>query len=172
MAGTILYATSLVCAAHAPTRIPWQRQSAAARALQDSLSGGIAPAVSSRSHSRVAVAAAVGDAQVSALGIDIEFMDQGRPFAALAGYFTEDVPADLDAVVFYRLWAFAEAHFKAFQLLPTNNAFRAVGKLSDNETLTLDDGTTVLQHRVSEQFLLCLVGRAMQDECDVRCIRQ
>lgn len=172
MPGTIFYATSLLPLADAHARIPRLRQSAAARDLQEFLSGGIAPNVSSRSHTRAAVAAAVGDAQILTLGIDIEFMEHGRPFAALAGYLTENVLAEIEAADFYRRWTFAEAYFKAFQQLPPDRAFHAVAKLPDNERLTLDDGTKILQHPISERFRLCLVWRASQEECDVRRIQQ
>jgi hypothetical protein len=172
MPGTILYATSLLPVGDAYARVPRARQSEAARDLQVLLSAGVASNVGSRSHSRAAVAAAVGDAQILTLGIDIEFLDDGRPFAALAGYFSANVPPEIGAADFYRRWTFAEAYFKAYQLLPTNDALSAVGRLTDNEVLSLDDGTKVLQQRIAERFRLCLVWRALHEGCDVRYIQQ
>ncbi|MGD0142131.1 MAG: hypothetical protein ABSC92_03140 [Rhizomicrobium sp.] len=171
MTGTILYATALLPVEDACARISRQRQSAAARNLQELLETSLPPKLSSRSHSRAAVAATVGDAQILALGIDIEFMEQSRPFAALAGFLTKFAPAHLGADEFYRCWTFAEAYFKAFQRLPPDLAIHSVGTQADPDgTYQLPDGTHLLHRRIADCFQLCLVWRLSIETCDLQYI--
>jgi len=169
MPGTILYATSFLPAADSSARISGQHQSPAARSLLELLKAGIASSVSSRSHSRAAMAAAVGDSEILNLGIDIEFMDPERPFAALAGFLVEDAPRDIDAETFYRCWTFAEAYFKAFQRAPSDRAVRTISTLENSgQAVRLDDGTQLLHRRVADRFQLCLVWQATGDACALR----
>jgi hypothetical protein len=172
MTGGILYATSFL-PADAVARIPRKLQSRAARDLQSLLTAGVTPHATSRSHSRAAIAAAVGDQTVLGLGIDIEFMDPDRPFAALAGFLVEDAPRDIDAEIFYRCWTFAEAYFKAFQRAPPHRAVRTVSTLENSgEAARLDDGTQLLHRRIADRFQLCLVWQATGDACELRYVER
>jgi hypothetical protein len=113
------------------------------------------------SHSRQAIAAAVGDAEGLCLGIDIEWMCPNRPFAAFAGLFLNPPPARIGAVEFYRGWTFSEAWFKAFQRLPPERDLRAiVTRPARNDVQHLPDGAHVLQLVVAGEFQLSLVWRA------------
>jgi hypothetical protein len=115
------------------------------------------------------MAAAVGDSEILNLGIDIEFMDPERPFAALAGFLVEDAPRDIDAETFYRCWTFAEAYFKAFQRAPSDRAVRTISTLENSgQAVRLDDGTQLLHRRVADRFQLCLVWQATGDACALR----
>jgi hypothetical protein len=150
---SILYAIGRLPVEDPTHRMPRRDQSAAAARLVARLG----PAsVTSRSHSRGLIAAAAGDAL--ALGIDIEWMAPARDFAALARAFLERAPKAMNAADFYRGWTFHEAHYKAFQRFPDEESVLAV-LAAAGETLTLLDGTQVLQRRVAEMFQLCLVWR-------------
>jgi hypothetical protein len=169
MPGRISYATTFLPVPDVRARMPRKSQSTAARTLQDSLSAGIAPHVSSRSHSRAALTAAIGDANIAVLGIDIELIEQGRPFEALARFLVPDASADIGAREFYRCWTFAEAYFKAFQQLPPEKELNAIGKLPDaDDRITLEDGTQVLLHLIASQFQLCLVWRSAREPTEIR----
>jgi hypothetical protein len=169
MPDTIVYATSLLPAAEMHTRIARAHQSAAAQALLESLKAGFAPRISSKSHSRTAIAAAAGTAGITNLGVDLEYMDPARPFAALAGFLIGAETMPVGAAGFYRCWTFAEAHFKAFQKLPLEGGIRRVAALSDSdERCQLDDGTHVLLQRIADRFQLCLVWRSTHDACELR----
>jgi hypothetical protein len=149
--GRVLYAIDRLTARDVTHRAPHRDQSAAAARLVARL--GLA-SVTSRSHSRGLIAAAAGDALV--LGIDIEWMAPTRDFAALARAFLQRAPQAMSAADFYRGWTFHEAHYKAFQRFPDEESVLAVLAATD-ETLTLPNGTQVLQRRVAEMFQLCLV---------------
>jgi hypothetical protein len=128
--------------------------------------------VTSKSHSRSVVAAAAGDAGIAALGIDIEFSDEGRPFADLACFLTGTVPMPMGAGTFYRCWTFAEAYFKAFQKAPEERSIREISTLSQSaERYRLDDGTQILLRRIAERFQLCLVWGSTLQECGLRYIQ-
>jgi hypothetical protein len=173
MPGTIFYATSFLPAADARTRASRQRQSAAAQDLLEFLKAETESNASSKSHSRAAIAAAVGDTGILTLGIDIEFMEPDRPFAALAGFLSEAAPTQIGAEAFYRCWTFAEAYFKAFQRLPPDSAVRAVATHTDaDDRYRLDDGTHILHRRIAQRFQLCLVWRSPEDDCELRYMRQ
>lgn len=169
MTGRISYATTFLPVADMRARMPRKLQSLAARELQDFLSAGIAPHVSSRSHSRAALAAAIGDADIHALGIDIELIEQGRPFTALARFLVPDASTDIGAREFYRCWTFAEAYFKAFQRLPTERHLHTIGQMPDADSrIALEDGTQVLLHLIEGLFQLCLVWRASQEPAEIQ----
>jgi hypothetical protein len=112
------------------------------------------------SHSRCAVAAAVGDANGLLLGIDIEWMSPDRDFAAIAGFFLDPPPAQIGAVDFYRGWTFFEAYFKAFQRLPPERDLRAVIACSGHDMQNLSEGAHLLQLNVAGEFQLSLVWHA------------
>ena len=152
-------------------RVERRRQSGAAQHLLDRLASGMLPTASSKSHnSRGMVAAAVGNADELMLGIDIEWMNPDRPFAEIAGTILESTPAHLRAAEFYRCWTFAEAYLKAFgRLPPANGLLRLAESAASQERCRLDDGTTILQHRVAGAFQWCVVWRALADQmCSVR----
>ncbi len=171
MPGQILYATSQLSAPDLGERVPRGRQSAAAQRLLETLNANIAPAIGSKSHSRAVVAAAVGDAEITALGIDIEFMDEDRPLADIARFLSKGAPEKIGPEAFYRCWTFAEAFFKAYQHLPPERAVLCVGKQkgADGE-YELDDGTRLLHRRIADRFQLCLVWRSSVVPCEPRCV--
>lgn len=172
MVGDILYATSILPARFAGERIARRRQSSAAQHLLELLEAEGVPTVESKSHSRTAIAAAAGNAEGLSLGIDIEWMAPGRPFATLSSVFLESAPTQLGGDDFYRCWTFAEAYFKAFQRLPSESNMRYfIANTIPNSVLRLHDGANVLQRRIADIFQLCLVWRtATSQPCEVRCV--
>jgi hypothetical protein len=172
MLGRILYATSELSARDLGERLPRKRQSAAAQHLLQILSDELVPTAGSKSHSRAVVAAAVGDAGIAALGIDIEFMDDDRPLADIARFLSKSAPENIGSEQFFRCWTFAEAYFKAYQQLPPDRAVRRVGELrgADGEC-ELDDGTHLLHRRIADRFLLCLVWRSFVASSEPRFMR-
>jgi len=169
--GTILYATSLLPAQDSSERVSRQLQSAAAQGLLDFLQTGVSTGAGSKSHSRAAVAAALGDTEIPALGIDIEFMAEDRPITEMARYLWKCAPANIGLEEFYRRWTFAEAYFKAFQHLPPDWAVHSVGNEADARgTRRLRDGTHLSHSLIADRFQLCLVWRSSAERCELRYI--
>ncbi len=161
--GRILYATDVLPAGDPSRRVPRREQSVAASRLLARLTAGFVPSAHSKSHSRALVAAAVGDVAGLSLGIDIEWMAPGRPFAAIARDVL-DVAGDIDAEAFYRGWTFYEAYYKAFQRFPDGDDTRTVvASARDGEIVRLDGETCAIQHRVAGAFRLCVVWRDAGD---------
>ncbi|HWY14498.1 MAG TPA: hypothetical protein VNX86_05075 [Rhizomicrobium sp.] len=161
MTDTILYATLILPARKAGERLARRHQSAAAQRLLEVLGDGFAAHTKTVSHSRHAIAAAVGDAVGLSLGIDIEWMCPDRPFAAIAGLLLDPPPAQIGAAEFYRGWTFSEAWFKAFQRLPPERDLRAiVTRPACNDVQDLPDGAQFLQLVIAGEFQLSLVWRA------------
>ncbi len=161
MADTILWAVSILPGHDAGARLARGHQSVAARRLLEALGDDFAAHKKTVSHSRHAIAAAVGNAEGMSLGIDIEWMCPDRPFAAIAGVFLDPAPAQIGAAEFYRGWTFSEAWFKAFQHLPPERDLRAIAtRPASNDVQHLPDGVQFLQLVIAGEFQLCLVWRA------------
>jgi hypothetical protein len=161
MADTILWAVSILPGHDAGARLARGHQSAAARRLLEALGDGFAAHKKTLSHSRHAIAAAVGDAERLSLGIDIEWMCPDRSFAAIADLFLDSAPAQIGAAEFYRGWTFSEAWFKAFQRPPPERDLRAiVTRPACNDVQHLPEGAELLQLVVAGEFQLSLVWRA------------
>jgi hypothetical protein len=141
--------------------MPRRRQSEAAAELAVRLSGFAGPpARLSKSHSRAVVAAASADAEVSVLGIDVEWIRPNRPFGAILRSFAPSLATAVDADAFYRAWTFLEAHFKAWQRWP--------GEAEIEEVLATPPaiapwqtraGNQILQQRVAGDFQLTVLWR-------------
>jgi hypothetical protein len=164
----IAYATKLICPQRLDTRLPYARQSAAAAELLERLAGWEGPPRAfSKSHSRAAVAAAITPNPHISVGVDIEWMAPERPVAAIArSLMDDDAPVDITVADFYRLWTFYEAHFKATQCAPPRPAMlEFIAARAGDGVRRLGDGTHVVEHRVTEDFQLCLVWRGIQADC-------
>lgn len=164
--GQIVYATDILSADDATGRIPRHVQSAAAAHLLEKLGGpDFARKVSSKSHSRAAIAAAASDVTGLLLGIDIEWMAPHRPFAAIAsGYLGIDA-AQMDAERFYRGWTFYEAYYKALQRFPPVGLVElAIAQHNEGVANRLSDGMCVLYRRMADAFQLCVVWHAAGSE--------
>jgi hypothetical protein len=143
-------------------RTPRPAQSLAARVLlQELCSGPDMPDIfpyTTKSHSRAVVAAAAGDHTIGALGIDVEFMAEGRPFRAILSHFAQTLPETVDSPAFYRGWTFLEAYFKAFQRYPAPaDLSTAITRPSSEAVWLTQDAASVLQHRIGDAFSLSLV---------------
>lgn len=161
MTDTILWAVSILPGHDAGARLARRDQSAAARRILAALEDGFVAHKKTMSHSRHAIAAAIGDAEGLALGIDIEWMCPDRSFAAIAGLFLDPAPAQIGAAEFYRGWTFSEAWFKAFQRQPPERDLRAiVTRPAYNEVQHLPDGAQLLQLVIAGEFQLSLVWHA------------
>jgi hypothetical protein len=159
-ASRIVYAADALSTDDISKRIPRARQSAAAAALLERLSGGLAPTASSKSHSRGVVAAAAGDAPDLQLGIDIEWMAPGRPFSAIARTVLPIAPERMPIGDFYRGWTFFEAYYKAFQEFPRSALVeQVIYRTAEVGAHRLVDGSAMAQRRVADAFQLCLVWR-------------
>lgn len=163
----ILYGVDVLPSRRLETRLPHAQQSSAAELVLDRLrKTGCQAGPQSKSHSRTAVAAAIAETRQVRLGIDIEWMDKTRPFAAIASVFRTPLPQGLGPAQFYRGWTFYEAYYKAFQTYPDGTAIaRVMADLVDGETLRVADEVYVMQRDVLNAFRLCLVwsGDAMPD---------
>jgi len=73
-------------------------------------------AISSISHSRSVVAAAISNN--ARIGIDVEYMCPRRDTAAILELFLGSTAGPVSLQGFYRAWTFGEAYFKAFGSLP------------------------------------------------------
>ncbi len=170
MNGTILYSTASIAAESAGERIARGTQSAAAQGLLTALERDFRASVRSKSHSRTLVAAAAGNLDGLALGIDVEWLGQDRPFSAIAGLFVDIGPKQIGRDDFYPVWTFGEAYFKAFQRNPPEvDLRRLLAQKTHDGVIMLADGTQVLQRTVDALFHLSLVWRAPDNTpCDLR----
>ena len=160
--GRIGYAVTAISGAPLADRVPHRLQSLAAAALLTSLGGDRASATS-KSHSRAAVAAAMGNAASLKLGIDVEWMSPDRPFAAIMHAFAPSLTGPLDRDCFYRGWTFLEAYFKAFQELPNARAIAEIVTADAKPIpLQIGDGVWVRHDNVFEVFKLCLVWKSSE----------
>ncbi len=159
--GEILYGTRLLPGPAIHDRVARTTQSDAASALAEVLRAAApAPGINSKSHSRALVAAAVASAEVQALGIDVEWMAPGRPFAAIMRSFAPSLPAAIDGEAFYRAWTFLEAYYKAFQRWPDENDIKQVlNKGASEGPWQIATGTQLLQRQVAGSFQLTLVWK-------------
>jgi hypothetical protein len=116
------------------------------------------PRIFTKSHSRTAIAVAMGDDHNLLLGIDIEWMAPERPVKSIARSFLGDAAAGITVADFYRFWTFHEAFFKAFQRAPEPAlALELIAQEPKDGVQPLRDGTNILQRRVAESFQLSLV---------------
>jgi hypothetical protein len=157
-----LYSADILSTDDPSRRLPRARQSAAATRLGKGLrDANFIPTTLSKSHSRMAVAAALGDARVSALGIDIEWIAPERRLDAVAAMIFDPVPENLAPLDFYCGWTFYEAYFKAFQRFPPGvSVSDVVAHAPRDGIFRFADGTQVLHRVVAESFLLCIVWEA------------
>ncbi len=158
----ILYAADVLSTDDIHGRVPRSRQSAAARDMLERLAGTeFSPSARSVSHSRAAIAVAVGDAPELVLGIDIEWMAPDRPFGAIARTFLASASEQMSCAEFYRGWTFFEAYYKAFQRFPDAGLVEhVISQAAHVDAYRLADATYVTQHRVADIFQLCLVWRS------------
>ena len=168
MPNRIAYATTLICPQRLGARLPYARQSRAAAELLGRLAEREGPPYAfSKSHSRAAVAVAMTQSPEISVGIDVEWVAPERPVAAIARTLMgEDSPTDITVADFYRLWTFYEAHFKATQCAPPRPAMvEFIAARAGDGVRRLCDGTCVVEHRVTEDFQLCLVWRGAPADC-------
>jgi hypothetical protein len=167
--GHVLYAIATIPSADIHARLPRKLQSEAAAKLAARLSGlaGL-PGRISKSHSRAVVAVASADAEVSGLGIDVEWMRPDRPFDAILRSFAPTLAGAVDADAFYRAWTYLEAHFKAWQRWP--------GEAEIEEVLVTPPsvapwqtraGNQILQQRVAGDFQLTVLWQC-RGPCSVQ----
>jgi phosphopantetheinyl transferase len=126
----------------------------AGRALQAGLDP--AAALFSRSHGRGLIAAAVAAPPVTALGIDIEWMDPARRMPTIAAHFLGQAPDDLTPEQFYRGWTFGEAWFKVFGANPPLDLIRIAGANRSGSTIAVGPAW-LLQTLPAPGFVLSLV---------------
>lgn len=170
MARAIICATSMLPHVEASARVPRSQQSEAAHALLEGLRRRLAVSVETISHSRAAIAAAVGEGDGLSLGVDIEWVRKDRPFSALAGFAFGVMRSGWRPIEFYRTWTFHEAYFKAFQRVPPVADLRTVADFGNGCAIRqLSDEVRLQQLPVAGQFHLSLVWRApMIDTCAPR----
>ncbi len=161
-AGPIHYAVTTILAADIRARQPRHIQSKAAQDLAERLTGGADQVCQvSKSHSRAVITVACAGAAVDGLGIDVEWMAPGRPFAAILKSFTPSLSLAVDREGFYRAWTFLEAHFKASQRLPEQEEILEVlAKTLADDPWQTSRGNYLVQHRVAEDFQLTLLWRS------------
>jgi len=153
----IIYAAQIIAAGPPVKRLPRAMQSQAARDLLARIAAR-AEAVSSRSHSRTAIAVAATETPGVSIGIDIEWMAPERPVAAIAGSYLGAAASGLSIPEFYRAWTFYEAFFKAFQHAPSPALIlEALSSSGEHTVCRLRDGISAIQHRVADGFQLSLV---------------
>lgn len=159
----ILYAAARCGAAEDPpsTRVAHALQSATARDLQALLGASTGIVLSSRSHSRTMVAAAVAQrGTTTRLGIDIEYCDPARAFGdILRIYDPSRDPADpLTAETFYRCWTFIEAYYKAFGRHAEPGLVRRIASAPiDGQPIDLGGGIHAMHKAIDTGFRLALV---------------
>ncbi|MEJ0058676.1 MAG: hypothetical protein WDM79_03370 [Terricaulis sp.] len=155
---TLVHYRVRVLTGPASARIPRADQSPAAADLLDALrrETGVAEGPSSKSHSRVVVAAAL--AERGRLGIDVEYCDAGRDLAGLSRYLL-GADAALHVAAFYRLWTFHEAYFKAFGVASDRALRRAVleARAPLGEPVEVASGVRVMHAAPVDGFVLSWV---------------
>ncbi len=158
----VFYATDIIAVADIRTRQPHPVQSQAAAALAARLIDAIGPtAMISKSHSRALVAVAWAMPPVTALGVDIEWMEPDRRFSAILSAFLPAAPDGVDRDTFYRAWTFLEAHFKAYQRWPDEAEIRQVlAAPAGDDVWQTAAGNQLLQRRICDDFQLTVLWRS------------
>jgi hypothetical protein len=134
-------------------RVPRSVQSVQAEDLLSRLrrATGVGDGPSSKAHSRTAVAAALTES--GRIGIDVEYVSDGRRIMEIARWLMDADAPDRRAA--YRMFTFAEAHFKATGVWPTRALLRGVSAASQSHYVLGD--LQVLHEDLGADFLLTLV---------------
>lgn len=150
----LVYAIRPVAGVAPAARASRAQQSATAETLLRDLPVG-APVASSKAHARgLAAAAAVSAGRV---GVDLEYIADGRDIAAIARWLMDAEPRDELAA--YRAFTFREAYFKCEGAWPAKHVLRAVAAAEAEEFRTAE-GLSALCEVVAPRFLLTLVWSA------------
>src|ERR1700722_6350633 len=156
----LAYSVSFIDSENIADRVARRVQTRAATDLLDALMQQAPATVHSKSHSRAALAVAIGNLDDLRLGIDIEWTRAARPIESIASYleWIDHGPISNDA--FYRGWTFAEAYFKAFQQMPARSLVAiAMTESAEERTIHLVNRIVLFQTRIFRDFQLSLVWK-------------